>query len=180
MNITPLIASGVIDLHEINPAEMSPGEFTALVCHGVAEGNARVVVVDSLNGYLQAMPQERFLPLEIHQLLSYLNQRGVLTILVMAQHGLVGAVESPIDLSYLSDAVVLLRFFEAQGKVRKAISVVKKRIGAHEDTIRELQLGSQGMLVGDPLTDFQGIMSGIPTYLGSQPMIKASRDDTGG
>jgi len=180
MNIGPLIASGAIDLQEINPAEMSPGEFSALVCRGVVERNAKIVIIDSLNGYLQAMPQERFLPLEIHQLLSYLNQRGVLTILVMAQHGLVGAVESPIDLSYLSDAVVLLRFFEAQGKVRKAISVVKKRIGAHEDTIRELQLGSQGMLVGDPLTDFQGIMSGIPTYLGSQPMIKASRDDTGG
>lgn len=178
MNISPLIACGDILLHEINPAAMSPGEFTALVCREVSELNTKVVVIDSLNGYLQAMPQERFLPLEIHQLLSYLNQRGVLTILVMAQHGLVGAVESPIDLSYLSDAVLLLRFFEAQGKVRKAISVVKKRIGTHEDKIRELQLSSQGMRVGEPLTDFQGIMSGIPTYLGSQSMIKASRDDT--
>ena len=147
MDIGRLIALGNIFLHEINPAEISPGEFTALVCRGVAERNTKVIVVDSLNGYLQAMPQERFLPLEIHQLLSYLNQRGVLTILVMAQHGLVGPVESPIDLSYLSDAVVLLRFFEAQGKVRKAISVVKKRIGAHEDTIRELRLSSKGLQV---------------------------------
>ena len=120
MDLSPLIASGAIDLHEINPAEMSPGEFTALVCRGATERKATVVVIDSLNGYLQAMPQERFLSLEIHQLLAYLNQRGVLTILVMAQHGLVGAVESPIDLGYLSDAVVLLRFFEAQGTVRKA------------------------------------------------------------
>jgi circadian clock protein KaiC len=105
MDVSPLIVSAAIDLQEINPAEMSPGEFTALVCRGVTERKATVVVIDSLNGYLQAMPQERFLSLEIHQLLTYLNQRGVLTILVMAQHGLVGAVESPIDLSYLSDAV---------------------------------------------------------------------------
>ena len=140
MNVGPLIASGKIDLHEIDPAEMSPGEFTALVCRGVIERKTTVVVIDSLNGYLQAMPQERFLSIEIHQLLAYLNQRGVLTILIMAQHGLVGDVEAPIDLSYLSDAVLLLRFFEAQGKVRKAISVLKKRVGTHEDTIRELRL----------------------------------------
>jgi circadian clock protein KaiC len=180
MEIGPLIASDAIALHQINPAEMSPGEFTALVCRSVTERNAAVVIIDSLNGYLQAMPQERFLALEIHQLLSYLNQQGVLTILVLAQHGLVGAVESPIDLSYLSDAVLLLRFFEAQGKVRKAISVLKKRVGTHEDTIRELRLTAQGLQVGEPLTDFQGIMSGIPTYVGSQPMIQAAADDTHG
>ena len=180
MEIGPLLASGDIALRQVNPAEMSPGEFTALVCQSVDERNATVVIIDSLNGYLQAMPQERFLPLEIHQLLSYLNQQGVLTILVMAQHGLVGAVESPIDLSYLSDAVLLLRFFEAQGKVRKAISVLKKRVGTHEDTIRELRLTAQGLQVGEPLTDFQGIMSGIPTYVGSQPMIQAAADDTHG
>jgi circadian clock protein KaiC len=173
MEVGPLIASGNIALHQINPAEMSPGEFTALVCRGVTERNAAVVVIDSLNGYLQAMPQERFLALEIHELLSYLNQHGVLTILVMAQHGLVGVVESPIDLSYLSDAVLLLRFFEAQGKVRKAISVLKKRVGTHEDTIREFRLTAQGLQVGEPLTDFQGIMSGIPTYIGSQPILSS-------
>jgi circadian clock protein KaiC len=180
MEISPLIASGDIAVHQINPAEMSPGEFTALVCQGVDKRNATVVIIDSLNGYLQAMPQERFLPLEIHQLLSYLNQQAVLTIMVMAQHGLVGVVESPIDLSYLSDAVLLLRFFEAQGNVRKAISVLKKRVGTHEDTIRELRLTAQGVQVGEPLTDFQGIMSGIPTYVGSQAMIKAAVDDTCG
>jgi circadian clock protein KaiC len=174
MDVSPLIASGAIDLHEINPAEMSPGEFTALVCRGVTERKATVVVIDSLNGYLQAMPQERFLSLEIHQLLAYLNQRGVLTILVIAQHGLVGAVESSIDLSYLSDAVLLLRFFEAQGTVRKAISVVKKRIGTHEDTIREFRLSARGLHFGEPLTDFQGVMSGIPTYVGSQQTIRST------
>jgi circadian clock protein KaiC len=159
---------------------MSPGELTALVCRGVNQRNATVVVIDSLNGYLQAMPQESFLALEIHQLLSYLNQQRVLTILVTAQHGLVGVVESPIDFSYLSDAVLLLRFFEAQGKVRKAISVLKKRVGTHEDTIRELRLTAEGLQVGEPLTDFQGIKSGIPTYVGSQPMIKAAAGDTHG
>ena len=174
MNIGPLITSGKIDLHEINPTEMSPGEFTALVCRDVTERNARVVVIDSLNGYLQAMPQERFLSLEIHELLTYLNRRGVLTILILAQHGLVGAVESPIDLSYLSDAVLLLRFFEAQGTVRKAISVLKKRVGTHQDNIREFRLSAQGLQVGEPLTDFQGVMSGIPTYVGSQAMIKSA------
>ena len=177
MDIEPLMTSGEIDLREINPAEMSPGEFTELVCRGVTERGVSVVIIDSLNGYLQAMSQERFLPLEIHQLLSYLNQRGVLTLLIMAQHGLVGAVEAPLDLSYLSDAVLLLRFFEAQGRVRKAISVVKKRVGTHEETIRELRLSSRGLQVGEPLTDFQGIMSGIPTYLGSQSMIKGGPND---
>jgi circadian clock protein KaiC len=180
MDLSPLIESQNIVLTEINPAEMSPGEFTALVCREVNQRTAAIVVIDSLNGYLQAMPQERFLALEIHQLLAYLNQRGVLTILVVAQHGLVGAVEAPIDLSYLSDAVLLLRFFEARGAVRKAISVVKKRVGTHQDTIREFRLSDQGLQVGEPLTDFQGVMSGIPTYLGSQPMIKSARDATRG
>jgi circadian clock protein KaiC len=180
MEVGPLIASGNIDLHQVNPAEMSPGEFTALVCRDVADRYPTVIVIDSLNGYLQAMPQERFLALEIHQLLSYLNQQGVLTILVMAQHGLVGVVDSPIDLSYLSDAVLLLRFFEAQGKVRKAISVLKKRVGTHEDTIREFRLTAQGLQVGEPLTDFQGIMSGIPTYLGSKPILSVRGDDVHG
>lgn len=180
IEVGPLIASGDIVLHQINPTEMSPGEFTALVCRSVAERDAAVVIIDSLNGYLQAMPQERFLALEIHQLLSYLNQQGVLTILIMAQHGLVGVVESPIDLSYLSDAVLLLRFFEAQGKVRKAISVLKKRVGTHEDTIREFRLTAQGLQVGEPMTDFQGIMSGIPTYVGLEPILSSRGNDTHG
>ena len=176
MEIGALIAERALHLHEVNPAEMSPGEFTALVCRGVLERNARIVIIDSLNGYLQAMPQERFLALEIHQLLSFLNRHDVLTILIMAQHGMVGVVEAPIDLSYLSDSVLLLRFFEAQGEIRKAISVLKKRVGTHERTIREFRLGGQGLAVGEPLTDFQGIMTGIPTYLGSQPMIKPNHE----
>lgn len=177
MELGELIARRTIDLQEVNPAEMSPGEFTALVCRGVLERNAGIVVIDSLNGYLQAMPQERFLAIEIHQLLSFLNQHDVLTILIMAQHGIVGVVESPIDLSYVSDSVLLLRFFEAHGEIRKAISVLKKRVGTHERTIREFRLDGQGLEVGEPLTDFQGIMTGIPTYLGSQPMIKPANDE---
>jgi circadian clock protein KaiC len=176
MEIGQLIAKHVMNLHEVNPAEMSPGEFTALVCRGVLERNAKIVIIDSLNGYLQAMPQERFLALEIHQLLSFLNHQDVLTILIMAQHGMVGVVESPIDLSYLSDSVLLLRFFEAHGEIRKAISVLKKRVGTHERTIREFRLNGHGLQVGEPLTDFQGIMTGIPTYLGSQLMTKPANE----
>jgi circadian clock protein KaiC len=167
---------GVMELHQVDPAEMSPSEFTALVRRGVDERNVKIVVIDSLNGYLQAMPQERFLALELHQLLTYLNQLGVLTLLVLAQHGLVGAVQPPVDLSYLSDAVLLLRYFEGEGRICKAISVVKKRIGAHEDTIREFQLNARGLELGELLTDFQGIMSGVPTYLGSHRMMRTSGD----
>ena len=174
MEIEPLVSSGLIELHQIDPAEMPPGEFTALVRRGVDEHSDKIVVIDSLNGYLQAMPEERFLALELHQLLTYLNQSGVLTLLVLAQHGLVGALHPPVDLSYLSDAVLLLRYFEGEGRIRKAISVVKKRIGAHEDTIREFQLSARGLELGEPLTDFQGIMSGVATYLGAQTMMRTS------
>jgi archaellum biogenesis ATPase FlaH len=141
------------------------------------------VTMSETRGELQAVARSHGWSLEeieLYQLLAYLNQRGVLTILVMAQHGLVGAVESPIDLSYLSDAVVLLRFFEAQGTVRKAISVVKKRVGTHEDTIRVFRLSAQELQFGEPLTDFPGVMSGIPTYVGSQQMIKSTSDATRG
>jgi circadian clock protein KaiC len=179
MEIGSLMSAGRIELHQIDPAEMSPGEFTALVRRGVEEKSNKVVVIDSLNGYLQAMPEDRYLALELHQLLTYLNQQGALTILVLAQHGLVGTVEPPVDLSYLSDAVVLLRYFEGQGRIRKAISIVKKRIGAHENTIRELQLSARGLELGEPLTDFQGIMSGVPTYLGSQAMMRSPNENGG-
>jgi circadian clock protein KaiC len=179
MEIGPLMSSGVMELHQVDPAEMPPGEFTALVRRGVDERNVKIVVIDSLNGYLQAMPQERFLALELHQLLTYLNQLGILTLLVLAQHGLVGAVQPPVDLSYLSDAVLLLRYFEGEGRIRKAISVVKKRIGAHENTIREFQLSARGLELGEPLTDFQGIMSGVPTYLGSHGMMRTFGDTSG-
>ena len=123
-------------------------------------------MIDSLNGYLNAMPDGRFLILQMHELLSYLGQQGVLTILVLAQHGLVGPMDTPLDISYLSDAVVMLRYFEHAGRVRRALSVVKKRSGNHEHTIREFQLTPNGMVLGPPLTEFSGVFSGTPRYTG--------------
>ena len=167
----------LISIQQIDPAELSPGEFAQLVKDGVEKRNVRVVLIDSLNGYLNAMPDERFLVLQMHELLAYLNQVGVLTIMVLAQHGLLGHMQTPIDLSYLSDAVIMLRYFEAAGRVRRAISVVKKRSGTHENTIREFQLTPGGLKVGPPLTQFSGILTGTPTYVGdSQPLMPEDRD----
>ena len=160
------VDSGQIRVQQIDPAEMSPGEFAYLVRHSVEHNGARVVIIDSLNGYMNAMPEERFLVLQMHELLSTLNQLGVITILVLAQHGLMGPMQTPLDISYLSDAVLMLRYFEAEGRVRRAISVVKKRSGAHEDAIREFRLTAEGVKVGPPITEFQGILSGVPTYRG--------------
>jgi circadian clock protein KaiC len=172
MDIRPFVESGQLSLRQINPAEMSPGEFTHLVSRNVLEEKAKVVVIDSLNGYLNAMPQEQTLVLQMHDLLTFLNQHDVLSFVIVAQHGLVGNMQSPVDLSYLSDNVLLLRFFEANGRIRKAISVIKKRVGAHEESIREFRLSSAGLQVGDPLTGFQGIMTGVPSYRGAQEMLK--------
>ena len=165
--------SGLILFQQIDPAELSPGEFTARVRRSVEEDNARVVIIDSLNGYLNAMPDERFLILQMHELLSYLGQQGVLTILVLAQHGLVGPMETPLDVSYLSDAVLMLRYFEFGGSVRRALSVVKKRSGDHEHSIREFRLSQNGVRLGPPLTEFGGIFSGTPQFVGDKipPML---------
>jgi circadian clock protein KaiC len=129
---------------------------------------AQTVIIDSLNGYLNAMPDERFLILQMHELLSYLSQRGVLTILVLAQHGLAGPMDTPLDISYLADAVLMLRYFEFDGSIRRALSVVKKRSGNHEHTIREFKLSSRGITVGPPLKGFSGIFSGTPVYNGEE------------
>ena len=161
--------AGLIRYRQIDPAELSPGEFAANIRRSVEHDGARVIVIDSLNGYLNAMPDERFLILQMHELLSYLGQQGVLTILVLAQHGLVGPMDTPLDISYLSDAVVMLRYFEADGVVRRALSVVKKRSGNHEHTIREFRLSARGISVGPPLTNFSGIFSGTPRYIGEWP-----------
>jgi circadian clock protein KaiC len=125
----------------------------------------RVVVIDSLNGYLNAMPEERFLTIQMHELLTLLNQRGVVTILVMAQHGFLGPMGTPVDVSYLADTVLMLRYFEAGGAVRRAVSVIKKRAGSHENTIREMEITPQGVRVGEPLTKFRGVLTGVPSYL---------------
>jgi circadian clock protein KaiC len=160
------VGSGRVRVQQIDPAEMSPGEFAHLVRDSVEHHGVRVVIIDSLNGYMNAMPEERFLVLQMHELLSTLNQLGVVTILILAQHGMMGPMQTPLDISYLSDAVVMLRYFEAEGRVRRAISVVKKRSGAHEDAIREFRLTAEGVKVGPPLTEFQGILTGVPTYAG--------------
>ncbi|MBR0819723.1 ATPase domain-containing protein [Bradyrhizobium liaoningense] len=160
------IDSGHVRFQQIDPAELSPGEFAANVRKSVETDNARLVIIDSLNGYLAAMPDERFLILQMHELLSYLGQQGVLTILVLAQHGLVGPMDTPLDISYLSDSVLMLRYFEVGGTVRRALSVVKKRSGRHEHTIREFRLSSAGITLGPPLREFNGIFSGNPRYTG--------------
>lgn len=155
------VKSGSVTVQQIDPAELSPGEFVQTVRVAVEQSNARIVIIDSLNGYLQAMPEEKFLTVQLHEMLSYLRQRGVIMIMVVAQHGFLGQVAAPIDVSYLADTVVLMRYFETSGRVRKAISVVKKRSGQHEDTIRELQVGANGFTVGPPLVEFQGVLSGM-------------------
>lgn len=159
------VESGHLYIQQVDPAELSPGEFAHYVRRSVDRDGARVVIIDSLNGYLQSMPNERFLTIQMHELLSYLKQQGVVTILVLAQHGFMGSnMGTPVDVSYLADTVLMLRFFEAKGAVRRAISVVKKRTGHHENTIREMLMSSSGITVGKPLTEFRGVLTGVPTY----------------
>jgi circadian clock protein KaiC len=174
------IESGMIKLQQIDPAELSPGEFAQLVRQSVETEEARIVIIDSLNGYLNSMPDERFLVLQMHELLSYLSQLGVLSILVLAQHGLVGQMQTPVDISYLSDAVLMLRYFEYDGTVRRALSVVKKRSGHHEHTIREFRLSHQGVRLGPPLKGFNGILSGTPIYTGDRSPLLADEDSRAG
>nr|WP_162589537.1 ATPase domain-containing protein [Variovorax sp. RA8] len=163
MDLEPFLASGHIRVRQIDPAELSPGEFVHEIRTVVEQHKATVVVIDSLNGYLNAMPDERFLIVQLHELLTYLGQHGVATMLIGAQHGLIGTqMQTAVDASYLADSVVLLRYFEAEGEVRQAISVLKKRGGAHERTIRSFSLDSQGIHVGQPLRNFRGILTGIP------------------
>jgi circadian clock protein KaiC len=159
--------AGQVQVDQIDPAEVSPGEFAAIVRDAVEKDNARVVVIDSLNGYMHAMPEEKFLTAQLHELLTYLGRQGVTTIMVVAQHGLMGAtMVAPVDTSYLADSVVLFRFFEYGGKVKKAISVVKKRSGAHEESIRELRFDGSGIHLSEPLTHYRGILTGIPVEIG--------------
>jgi circadian clock protein KaiC len=155
-------ASGKLRLRQIDPAELSPGEFVAQVRADVEKERVKVVVIDSLNGYMTAMPEEQFLVIQMHELLTFLRQRGVLIILVVAQQGLIGAMSTPVEVSYLADTVVLLRFFEARGAVRKAISVLKRRSGRHGSNIHELSMDSSGIRVGDALDEFIGILTGVP------------------
>jgi circadian clock protein KaiC len=166
-----------VGVHQIDPAELSPGELVDRIRQAVERDKLRLLVIDSLNGYLQAMPEERFLIVQLHELLSYLRQHGVLTILVVAQYGFLGRMSSPIDVSYLADTVLMTRYFEAQGRVRKAISVLKKRSGRHEDAIREFVVDADGVRVGPALADFQGVLTGVPVYEGSTRDLNGSRRD---
>ncbi|MBL8769856.1 MAG: AAA family ATPase [Phenylobacterium sp.] len=167
IDIPALRASGDLILEQVDAAELSPGEFTSRVRACVARSGAQTVVLDSLNGYQAAMPGEHSLLLHMHELLQFLNRQGATTFLTVAQHGLVGDMRSPVDVTYLADTVLLLRYFEALGHVRRAISVVKKRAGQHERTIREYTIDERGVVVGEPLTQIQGILGGFPVFMGS-------------
>jgi circadian clock protein KaiC len=166
IELRQMVDTGKLVIEQIDAAELTPGEFSERVRVCVEKHHAQTVVVDSLNGYQAAMPEEQALILHMHELLQYLNRQGVMTFLTVAQHGLVGDMKSPVDVTYLADTVILLRYFEARGRVRRAISIVKKRTGYHEDTIREFMIGGNGITLGEPLTAFQGVLRGVPTLMG--------------
>ncbi|WP_129794363.1 ATPase domain-containing protein [Sphingosinicella sp. CPCC 101087] len=169
LDLQAMIDKNLLVLEQVDAAELAPGQFSERVRHCVEVHGARTVVLDSLNGYQAAMPGESALILHMHELLQYLNRQGATTFLTVAQHGLVGDMRSPVDVTYLADTVILLRYFEARGRVRRAISVVKKRNGAHEDSIREYRIDGGGVTLGQPLTDFQGVLRGVPTWVGKGP-----------
>jgi circadian clock protein KaiC len=173
MPVATLLDKGQVVMRQVDPGELSVGELVQLVRDEVEKHGSRLIVIDSLNGYLNAIPDERFLTLQLHELLSYLNQQGVTSILVMAQSGMVGQMIAPVDASYLADSVILLRYFEAFGEVRQAISVLKRRGGRHERTVREFRFGNRGIRIGDPLIEFQGVLTGVPTYTGEEaPLLR--------
>jgi circadian clock protein KaiC len=171
IDLQAMVDSKLLLIEQIDAAEMSPGQFSERVRMCVERHGARTIVIDSLNGYQAAMPAENALVLHMHELLQFLNRQGATTFLTVAQHGLVGDMRSPVDLTYLADTVVLLRYFEASGRVRRAISVIKKRTGAHEDTIREFRINEAGLRLGEPLTGFQGVLRGVPTLVGETPAL---------
>jgi circadian clock protein KaiC len=175
------MARGLVTHRSFVPAELSPGDFTSRVRQAVESDGARVVVIDSLNGYLNSMPEERFLAPQMHELLGYLNSRGVVSILILAQRGMMGpGMHAAVDVSYLADTVLMLRHFEAFGSVRKAVSVLKKRTGTHENSIRELIFEVDGVRVGAALSDFRGILTGVPTYVGTEHRLFNGGNGHGG
>lgn len=163
--------SGLLAIEQVDAAELTPGEFSERVRRCVEINEAQTVVIDSLNGFQAAMPGEQALIMHMHELLQYLNRQRVSTFLTVAQHGLVGDMKAPVDVTYLADTVILLRYFEAAGRVRRAISVIKKRMGMHEDTIREYKIGSQGVTLGNPLTNFHGVLRGVPSLIGDKDLL---------
>lgn len=171
--------SGNIFIEQVDAAELSPGKFAHRVRKSVDERRVKTVIIDSLNGYQAAMPEENALILHMHELLQYLNRQGASTFMTVAQHGLVGDMQSPVDVTYLADTVVLLRYFEAARHVRRAISVIKKRTGPHESTIREFHIGNGGLTVGEPLHDFQGVLRGVPDYAGGTKTLMPLEQGSG-
>jgi circadian clock protein KaiC len=169
------IGAGTLDVQQMDPAEIAPGELANRVLQCVERHGVRMIILDSLNGYVNAMPQDDFLNLHLHELLTFLNQRGVITIMMLAQQGLVGPMGAPVDVSYLADSVLLTRFFEAHGAVRKAISIIKKRSGRHENTIRELVMSGSRIEIGPPLADFEGVLTGVPHFVGGSAPAQAAR-----
>jgi circadian clock protein KaiC len=178
LNFTKHVDSGLIAVQQVDPAEISPGEFARRIVRGVADG-CKLIVIDSLNGYMNAMPGEKYLNNQLHELSAYLNQQGVVTIFIVAQHGFFTA-EAPIDLSYLADTVINVRYFEAGGAVKQALSVMKKRSGHHERIIREFQLRrGHGLRIGRPLTQFHGILTGMPQFEGTaEQTLEQPADDS--
>jgi circadian clock protein KaiC len=176
-DLEELVDKGLVSLAQVDPAELSPGELSFRIRNSVENEGAKFVYIDSLNGYLHSMAEERHLNLQLHELLTYLNQLGVVTMLVVTPHGLLGAMQSSIDVTYLADTVLTLRFYEEGGAVHKAISVIKKRTGPHEDTIRELKVTSSGISVGAPLNHLRGVLSGVPVAVrpAKKPGSKRSR-----
>jgi circadian clock protein KaiC len=172
MDLQPYLDNNTIHLEQIDPAELSPGEFINRIYRGVQEHDWRIVIIDSLNGLLNAMCEERALIVQLHEALSYLNHAGVASFLVLAQYGLLGAaMSSPTDISNLADNVLLLRYFEAAGEVRQALSVVKRRSGPHERSIRELRIKDGRFSIGEPLKDFTGVLTGTPVFHGGQRLL---------
>ena len=171
LDLAALQDSGRLIIEQVDAAELAPGEFAQRVRTCVEQHSARTVVVDSLNGYQAAMPEEKQLVLHMHELLQFLNRQGATTFLTVAQHGLVGDMRAPVDVTYLADTVILLRYFEAMGRVRRAISVIKKRTSSHEDTIREYRIGEDGITLGPPLTNFQGVLRGVPEMVGVEEAL---------
>jgi len=166
MPIEKLVEDGSLFIEQVDAAQVTPGEFAYRVRELVDKEGITMVTIDSVNGYRAAMSEETSLILHMHELLQYLNRRGASTFMTVAQHGIVGSMDAPVDITYLADTVILLRFFEARGEVRRAVSVVKKRGGEHESTIREFKIGAGGIRLGDPLSEFTGVLLGVPTWTG--------------
>lgn len=180
MDLEPLIEQGTLAMSQVDPAELSPGEFVAQIRADVEQKDTRIVVIDSLNGLLNSMPGERDVILQLHELLAYLNQSGVMTIIILAQHGLVGTMKTQLDVSYLADTVVLLRYFEVLGSIRQAISILKQRVGKHERSLRELHFSAQGLQVGEPLRGLQGVLTGVPEFVGGAEKSLLKREEVDG